>query len=113
MNASIRLLCEPQRTLGFANIAAGYTGIGAPLAYPGRLVLIQNYTNTLLQFSIDGIDDHFPLAAGGQLIIDITSNTLSNIQGFFIARGQRFYVKQIGVPTSGSVYVTSFYGADI
>ena len=113
MNSSIRLLCEPQRTLAFGSIVAGYTGIGSPLNYPSRMLLFQNLTDALLQFSMDGVDDNFPLPANGQFILDVSTNSLTNLQGFFATKGQRFYVKQIEVPTAGAVYVTSFYGSDV
>ena len=112
MNLSIRLLCEPQRTLAFGNIVAGYTGIGTPLSYPARMLLFQNLTDAVLQFSMNGVDDNFPLPAGGQFILDITTNSMTNLQTFSATKGQRFYVKQIGIPTMGAVYVTSFYGSD-
>jgi hypothetical protein len=112
MNASIRLLAEPVRTLAFGSIVAGYTGIGTGLTNPCRIVFIQNLTDSLLMFSMDGVDDHFPLPSNGYMILDVTGNSNTNLQGFYISRGQRFYVKQIGVPTSGSVYVSAFYGAE-
>ena len=113
MNLSIKLLCEPQRTLAFGAIVAGYTGIGTSLNYPARMLLFQNLTNALLQFSFDGVNDNFPLPAGGLFVLDVTTNTMTNLQTFSAPKGQRFYVKQIGVPTSGAVYVNSFYGSDL
>lgn len=112
MNLSIRLLCEPQRTLAFGAIVAGYTGIGTPLNFPARMLLFQNLTDAVLQFSMNGVDDNFPLPPGGQFILDITTNSMTNLQTFSATKGQRFYVKTIDVPTLGAVYVTSFYGSD-
>jgi hypothetical protein len=63
-------------------------------------------------FSFDGIDDHFPLASSGYLLLDITANKTRE-SGFFIAEGDRLYVKEVVTPTSGAVYFTSFYGANV
>jgi hypothetical protein len=105
-------MAEPVRELGFAAIDVAYVGIGTALDNPARLVYIQNLTDALLMFSMDGVNDHFPLPYNGYMIIDVTANSNTNIQGFYIARGQRFYVRELTIPTTGSVYVTSFYGRE-
>lgn len=113
MNLSIRLLCEPIRTLGFAGIVAGYTGVGTPLLNPCRIVYVQNLTDASVMFSMDGVNDHFILPASGYMILDVTGNSMTNLQGFYISKGQRFYVRQVGAPTLGGVYISAFYGADL
>lgn len=114
MSLAIRLLCEPLRSLGFASIGAAYIGIGTAIISAARILHIQNLTDKTLLFSFDGINDHFPLAANGYLLLDITSNKTVP-QGFFLPEGQRIYVKEsaAGAPIAGSVYVTIFYGADL
>jgi len=103
---------EPVRSLPFGSIGTAYTGIGGSMNKPIRIFFLQNLTDVNLFFSFNGIDDHFPLPANGFILLDITSNkTIS--QGFFLAEGQRIYVKQIGVPTTGSVYLTTFYGDEL
>ncbi len=109
-NLAIRLKIEPQRTIAFGSITSSYVGIGTAYAHPVRLYMIQNFTDASLQFSWDGVNDHFPLAAGGSMIIDITSNKSSTGGMFAAAEGDRTYVKTIDAPTSGSVYLTIFYG---
>lgn len=111
MSLAIRLMCEPVRTLAAASILAGYMGIGTAMSRPIRMLFIQNLTDVTLMFSFDGIDDNFPLASNGFIMLDITSNK-TIVQGFFLAEGQRIYVKQLGVPATGDVYVTTFYGAE-
>ena len=108
---AIRLMFEPVRSLSFGSIGAGYMGIGTALVYPARQIFVQNETNALLMFSLDGVNDHCPLPASGFLLLDVTSNK-TVIQGFYVAEGTRFYVKEIGTPTSGSVYVSVMYGID-
>lgn len=109
---AIRLAADPLRSLGFASISGVYTGIGTSLANPARIIFVQNLTNATLLFSMDGVTDHFPLAANAFLLLDVSTNK-SISDGFFIAAGTRFYVKTSGSPTSGSVYVSVFYGASI
>lgn len=108
MEISIRLFADPVKTLAFGSIVAGYTAIDTGLLHPAHMVFVQNLTDVSLMFSIDGINDHFPLPANGYLVMDVTSNkSVSN--ALFIATGTTFYVKCIGIPTTGSVYVSSFY----
>jgi len=107
---SIRLKAEACRSLAFGAIGAGYAGIGTAMSEPIRMFLIQNLTNVALWFSFDGINDHFPLPANGYMLLDVTANKTQDT-GFFLAEGDRLYVKQLGVPASGGVYLTTFYGS--
>ena len=106
---AIRLMAEEIRELGFASIVGGYTGIGTALENPARMILIQNFTDVSLMFSIDGITDHFAMIQYSHMILDITVNKTRE-SGFYVAEGQRLYVSQIGAPTLGSVYLSVFYG---
>jgi hypothetical protein len=107
-----RMLFEPQKTLGFADIGAAYMGVGTALEHPIRQFLIVNNTNAALQFSFDGLNDHFIIPANGYFLNDITSNR-SVSQAFFLAEGDRLYAKQLGdAPTDGSVYFTAMYGKE-
>lgn len=110
MSLAIRMRPEVLRSLAFGSIGAGYAGVGTALTKPARIIIIQNYTDAQLMFSLDGVDDHFPLASNGQLILDLSSNKTVDV-GFFMAEGDRLYVKNIGSPTMGSVYFTALYGA--
>jgi len=110
MSLAIRFRFDEQRSLAFGSIAAGYMGVGSSLNKPARQIFVQNLTDVLLQFSFDGVTDHFPLPSNGFLVLDIAANkTQSN--GFFLAEGERLYVKQVGAPSSGSVYFSIMYGS--
>ncbi len=112
MSLSIRLFPEVLRSLGFASIGAAYMGIGSPFNNAIRIFHLQNLTDATLLFSWNGIDDHEILPPNGFLLLDVTSNkTIST--GCFFAEGVRIYVKQSGVPTSGSVYLSAYYGVEI
>ena len=106
-----RMVFEPQRELAFGDVEGTYVAVGTPLNNAIRQFFIQNLTDVTLQFSFDGINDHFPLPSNGFFLDDICSNT-SVSQGFFIAKGTTLYVKEIGTPSSGSVYFSVAYGKE-
>jgi hypothetical protein len=109
MSLAIRMLPEPVRSLAFGSISGTYAGIGTSFSNAIRIIFVQNLTDSTLMFSLNGIDDHFPLPANGFLLLDVTANkTLP--QGAFIAEGTRIYVKEVGAPSMGNVYVSTFYG---
>lgn len=109
---AVRLLAEPVRSLGEASISGTYAGIGTAISNPSRVIFVQNLTDATLMFSLDGINDHFPLPSNGFLVLDIASNQ-SHAQGFFMSQGQRLYVKTVGSPSTGSVYFSTFYGVGV
>lgn len=107
---AIKVLPEAVRTLDFSSISAAYMGVGIPLNNPSRIILIQNFCDQAVMLSFDGITDHVPVAADGFVLLDITANKTVD-QGFYIAEGTRFYVKELSsTPSSGAVYISSFYG---
>lgn len=109
---SVRMLAETIRSLGFASISNAYMGIGTPLVYPSRLLFIQNLTDAQLMFSVDGVNDHFTLPGSSNFVFDITTNQQQE-SGIYFSVGTRFYVKEVGIPSSGTVYISSFYGSNL
>jgi len=109
MSLDVRLTPETLRSLAFGSIGANYAAVGTALAEPSRILIIQNLTDAILLFSFDGTNDHLILNTLTSVVIDITANKTSS-NGFSIAKGTTIYVKRSGVPTTGSVYVSSFYG---
>ena len=89
ISTSIRLRADAQRSLAFGSIGAAYMGVGTAFAAPVRVIFVQNLTDALLQFSIDGVNDHFPLPAHGFLLLDVTANKSSLASGFYIAEGTK------------------------
>jgi hypothetical protein len=109
---AIRLMMEPQRSVAAGDFTTGYIGIGTAFDHPLRMIFIQNLTDVTLQFSLDGVNPHFPLPSEGFLLMDITSNK-SIGEGFYIAQGSRIYVEEItDFPSTGAVYVSVMYAAD-
>ena len=109
MSLAIHLGCEELRSLAFGSISGTYAGVGTSISNPARIFFVQNLTDVTCTFSFNGVTDHFVLAASGFLLLDVTSNKTVS-QGFYIAEGSRLYVK--GSPSSGSVYLTVFYGTE-
>lgn len=100
---------DPVRELAFGSMGASYVAIGSGFDHPVRQVLVSNFTNATLMFSFDGIQDHFPLLTNSSIFIDIGSNRIDQ-SGWFASIGTVIHVKNIGTPSSGSVYVSAFYG---
>lgn len=108
---SIRLVPETLRNLAAASIGAAYMGVGSAFENPVRILNIQNLTDANVIFSFDGINDHVILPSNGFILLDITANKEDQRGTLYIAQGTRIYAKEEDVtPTSGSVYVTAFYG---
>lgn len=97
------------KSIAAGSVVAGYTMIGSEFYYKSRVLLIQNLTDATVMFSDDGTNDKFPLAAGTSFVLDIATNDANEDPWFFPAK-KKLYVKRVGTPTTGSVYVTSIYG---
>lgn len=112
MKSSIRLEFDDIRSLDFSLILAGtYTGIGTSLSYPARMIKLSNFTDALLMFSTNGVDDKFVLGAMTDFILDITANKTSD-SGLYLGAGDKLYVKQEDIPLSGKVYLSVLYGSE-
>lgn len=106
---SIRMKYEPIRELASGSIVAGFTAIGTAVQHPIRLIALTNLTDATLYFSFDGINSHIVLPANGFIVHDITANKTQDT-GLYLAKGDKCYVKQLGAPSSGSVYFSAMYG---
>lgn len=102
---------ESCRVLAGASVGASYTPIGVPITKPDSILHFQNLTDATVWISYDGVIDHFPLVTNGYVIIDITTNQPTP-GGLFISNGTQLYAKQLNIPTTGSLYVTAYYGRD-
>lgn len=105
---SIRFVIDDIRSLGFASVAAGYTAIGGAFEHPAVEVLIQNLTDALVSISTDGITEKFKLPPSAYREMDIAANKQGN-RSASQPVGTIYYVKQIGVPTTGTVDVSMCY----
>lgn len=104
-----RLQAEPIRSLAAGSVVAGYAAIGTAFANPVRILIINNLTDEDVMISFDGTNDHLAISGPGSFVLDITSNK-AVANALYVAKGTIVYAKRIGTPTSGSVYVSAFYG---
>ena len=111
MSLGRQLRAEPVRTLAAGSVGVSYTAIGTPCGKPDSVLQFQNLTDASVMMSFDGINDHFPLAAGAYFVLDVTTNQPTK-DGLFLSVGTQFYVRQLGVPATGSVYISLYYGRD-
>lgn len=102
-----RMTFDTQRTLAFGSISGAYAKVGTALAFPANQFMVSNFTNTPLQFSTDGVNPHFVLAAGAQWINDDKTNNI------FLPIGTQLWVEELtGAPSSGAVYFSVIYAGD-
>ena len=109
---SVRMRIEALRSLGFGSMGASYVAIGTAFAHPIRILQIQNETDATLLFSMDGVTDHLIFPSAGGAVYDLTTNKARE-QGWYVSQGTTIYVKNSGTPSSGTVYVSAFYGSDL
>ena len=91
-----------QRSIAFGSIGAGYTIVGSIFSAPVIELIIVSTLDQHVQLSLDGVNDFIPMVAGGLLIPDIKTNQA------VLPAWRAVYVKQLGVPTTGSLYVGGF-----
>jgi len=105
---------ENLRSLGYASISSGYTGIGTSLVNPARLIALYNSTDQDLLLSTDGINDKIIIPSRSQRIYDISSNKSDQAGCLFLAAGQRLYVRYTGntAPTLGAIWFEVTFGSD-
>lgn len=106
-----RVKFETLRSIAFGSISGTYTAIGSALIHPARLIKITNLTDADMLISIDGINDHDVIPALGFALYDLGSNRTNLSGSLDFEIGERFYVKQVSAPSSGSVYLTVLHAA--
>lgn len=102
------------RSLAFGSISGTYAAVGTPLGFPARIICFTNRTVGDMIFSTDNTDaaGQILVPAGSFKLYDMTANLVpSKDDGFFIAKGTQFYVKQVAAPVSGAVYIEIVYSA--
>lgn len=107
--SSIIVAADTLRSLAFGSISGTYAAIGTAFGHPMRMVRIHNTCNTDMFISFDGTNNHDYLIAGESVTYSLTANKVDD-GGWFFRASTIVYVKQASAPSSGSVYVTAFYG---
>jgi len=111
-----RAVFETQRSLAHDAFDVTYTKVGSSFSAPVRMLMVQNLTDATLQFSVSGgdtaadaLNDHFVLQTGTQVIFDFSANRVQDY-AFMFAKGDAVFVKDVGTPTTGNVYVSVVCG---
>lgn len=116
-NTSLRIAAEPLRSLGFASIGSSYVAVGSALLNPSVMYSLINMTNSDLYWSWDGVTNNGFLGAnGGCLQYDFTTNKDWRQSGLFASKGLTTYVIVVSgetAPSTGSVYLTALYSANV
>src|SRR5579872_5470892 len=97
------ILVEPVREVAAASITASYVALGAATTHYGRVFGMYNSCNVDIYVSLDGVNNHFRIAASSFQLFDVTANEVSPEQGYFLSKGTQFYIKETeqGAPGSG------------
>lgn len=91
-----------QRTLAAGSIGANYSLVGSIFSTPVVLLIVVSTLDEDVQLSLDGSTDFIPLVSRGLMVLDEKTN------GIVLSGEKGVYVKRIGTPTSGSIYVGGF-----
>lgn len=102
MQSISRAVPVAQKVIAAAAISGTYALVGTVFADPTILLIIVSTLDQAVQLSFNGTTDHLPLPAGATLVLDFKSDLL------VLGAGAGVYVKEIGNPTTGSLYVSSF-----
>ena len=89
----------PQKSIAAASIGATYSIVDSVFGEGIITLIIVSTLDEDIQISLDGVDDFIPVVAGATIIIDVKSNQAA-FGGY-----RAVYVKEIGNPTTGSLYV--------
>ena len=89
-----------QRTIAAASISSSYAVVGSIFSKPVLCLIVVSTLDQAVQVSLDGTNDFIPVPAGATLIID------SRMNNVVLAGWRGVYVKEIGNPTTGSLYVS-------
>lgn len=91
-----------QKSIAAASISTSYSVVGSIFSNPIVMLVIVSTLDQAVQLSWDGITDHVPMLAGGTMVLDFRSDFIC-FPGVY-----GVYVKEIGNPTTGSLYVSAF-----
>lgn len=101
MAQTVTMGIEAQRTLAHGSFDTTYVAVGTALPDYTRALILYNGTDAVVQFSLDnGTTDFLPLPVGEVLYLDLFQLGIHTL-----ASSHRVAVKDIGTPSSGSVYV--------
>jgi len=110
MGYGIRAFPEVLRELAASSLTNNYQAIGTPFGDSARVVSFANSTPLDIYVSLDGVNDHFRIAANGFFLLDVSANKVRD-DGLFIAEGTQVWAKFVSSTTStGDFWVTVIVG---
>jgi len=103
IGAGNRAKFEAAREMAFGTITGTFQKIGTSFENQPRVIYIQNFTDTIMDFSVSftGVEVSFSLSAGGTFTTDVTANGAGTV--FTPAIGESVWVKHRTAPSSGFV----------
>jgi hypothetical protein len=90
-----------QRSIAAASIGASYSLVSSVFGEGVVTLIIVSTLDEDVQISLNGTTDFIPIVAGATLVLDIKANQIA------LGGWRGVYVKEIGNPTSGSLYVSA------
>ena len=98
------------RTLDHTSISSSYATIGTALSHAVRLVCIINNTDGDMFASDDGVNDKLFIPKNSNRIYDLNANRDGGLnQALKLPVNRQFYIKQSTSPSTGAVYLESWY----
>lgn len=91
-----------QKAVAAAAISGTYSQVGTSFADGIVMLIIISTLDQAVQISYNGVTDHMPIPAGAAVVLDFKSD------GMVLGGNFGIFVKEIGNPTTGSLYVSSF-----
>lgn len=110
MASPYRVSIENLRSVANASITNSYLALGTPLSFPSRIVAFTNTTDADMLISNDGTNDKLIVPKGTAKLYDLTTNKRASDEDFSFAAKTQFYVKYVTAPSSGSIYLETFFG---
>ena len=102
-----RLLPETEREIDSATFNNTFQVIGTPISHPSRILIFVNDSLINVKISWDGVNPAFTLLPGATVIIDESSNAVSQAV-LATSAGTQFYAKGAAASV-GKVYLSTFY----
>lgn len=93
-----------QLSIAAASIGATYSAVGS-FSNPVELMMITSTLDAAVQLSFGGVNDHIAVPAGDTVPVFIELNFKNN--RMVMPEGP-IAVKEIGNPTTGSLYISAF-----
>lgn len=110
---NVKMTPEGLRSLAFGSISTSYAPIGSALAHPIILLHIMNDTDADMYISFFDDEDHLFVKAGGFVLYDVAANKADPGGNRVFSKGLIISGRQVSAaPTSGSIYLIAFYGAN-